>query len=272
VIRCLCLALLLAACGPALPPATLPPLTHVAATASITAVPATLAPTVTAVDSGWAAVAPGLERRELRVPVADWPLGERLVVFRVEPTAFTWRVLYTPGFPSFISAWDSRARLIFNGGFFDENDAALGLLVADGRVFGQSYEGFGGMLAVNTLGAVSLRSLSAEPYTPSEALAQAVQCFPMLVAPGGAVFDREDGQRARRTVLGADADGRLLLIVAPDGGFTLASLAAWLRASDLGLQLALNLDGGGSTGYFAGPGDQIDSLTPVPVVVALYDR
>jgi hypothetical protein len=59
-------------------------------------------------------------------------------------------------------------------------------------------------------------------------------------------------------------------VIAPQGGFTLAGLAAWLSASDLDLTLALNLDGGGSTGYYAGPGDQVDSLTPVPAVIAFY--
>ena len=254
--------LALAACGPGAPPVTLPPLTRVVATPEATATPT---------DSGWSVV-DGLERRELVVALPDWPIGERLVVFRLDPAAFTLRVLYTPGFPSFVSAWDREARLVVNGGFFDEHDAALGLLVSDGRAYGQSYAHFGGMLAMNSLGAVTLRSLAAEPYQPDEALAQAVQSFPVLVAPTGATYAEEDGQRARRTVVAQDAGGRLVVIVAPAGGFTLAGLATWLRASDLELRLALNLDGGGSTGYFAGPGDQIDSLTPVPAVIAFYKR
>jgi hypothetical protein len=261
-----------AACsGSGGPPATLVPVTRIVATANVTAIPATAEPTATAVDSGWAAVSPGLERRELTVALAGWT-AQRLIVFRADLSAFTLRVLYTPGFPSPVATWDRDARLVFNGGFFDENDAALGLLVSDGRAYGQSYEGFGGMLAVDTLGRVSLRSLAAEPVGAGEAFAQAVQCFPLLIRPDGGVYAEADDQRARRTVVGWDAAERLLVIVAPDGGFSLAGLAGWLRASDLGLRLALNLDGGGSTGYYAGPRDQIDSITPVPAVVALYER
>ncbi len=263
--------LALAACGQAAPTA-LPPLTRIVSTAPVTPLATAAPPTAAPADTGWSVVAPGLERRGLTVALPDWPLGEPLVVFRIDRAAFTLRVLYTPGFPSFVSAWDRKARLVFNGGFFDENDAALGLLVSDGRAYGQSYNGVGGMLAVNSLGVLSLRSLAAEPYQPSEVLAQAVQCFPVLVRPDGTVFDQADEQRARRTVIGQDVTGRLLLIVAPQGGFTLAGLAGWLRGSDLGLTLALNLDGGGSTGYYAGADDQIDSLTPVPAVIALYDR
>jgi YD repeat-containing protein len=269
----LCLIAALAAgagCLPPPPPATLPPVTRIVATADVTLIPPSPAPTGTPTDSGWSAIAPGLERRELGIPLAPWP-AQRLIIFRADPAAFTLRVLYTPGFPSFVSAWDRDARLVFNGGFFDENDAALGLLVSDGRAYGQTYAGFGGMLSVNTLGALSLRSLAAEPVGPNEAFAQAVQCFPLLVRPDGGRYTDEDDQHARRTAVGWDAAGRLLVLVAPDGGFTLAGLAAWLQASDLGLTLALNLDGGGSTGYYAGAGDQIDSLTPVPAVIALYD-
>jgi hypothetical protein len=263
--------LLAAACAPGPASATLPSLTRVVATAAVTAIPSSPAPTAIPADTGWIQASPGLERRQLEAPLAGWP-AENVVVFRLDPARFNLRVLYTPGFPSFVSAWDREARLVFNGGFFDENDAALGLLVSDARVYGQSYEGFGGMLAVNTLGQWSLRSLAAEPVQPQEAFAQAVQCFPLLLRPDGQIYTDEDGQRARRTAVAWDRQDRLLIIIAPTGGFTLASLAAWLRDSDLDLTLALNLDGGGSTGYYAGPRDQVDSLTPVPAVIALYEQ
>jgi uncharacterized protein YigE (DUF2233 family) len=73
-------------------------------------------------------------------------------------------------------------------------------------------------------------------------------------------------------VVGQDAAGRVYLVVAPHNAFTLAEFAAWLHDSDLGLTAALNLDGGGSTGYWAGPGDAVDSFTPVPAVVAVYAK
>ena len=195
---------------------------------------------------------------------------ENVVLFRLDPAAFTLRVRYTPGFPAVVSAWDHTARLVFNGGFFDERNAALGLLVTDGQRFGRSYAGFGGMLAVTGDGQAQVRSLKAQPFDPDEALAQAVQCFPMLLLPDGTVYAQADAAQARRTVIGQDAQGRLVLVVAPNGSFTLAGLAAWLAAGDLALTAALNLDGGGSTGYWAGPGDMIDSISPVPAVVAVY--
>ncbi len=221
-------------------------------------------------NTDWLTAAPGFERRELPVSFADGS-AERVILFRIDPAQYRFRVLYAPAQPALVSQWERNARLVFNAGFFDENNAALGLLVSDGNFFGQSYVDFGGMFAVS--GDVpSVRSLSAEPYQPGEPLEQAAQSFPMLLRPDGTVFANEDGVRARRTAIGVDGAGRVLVIVAPRGAFTLAQLAAWLRDADLGLTAALNLDGGGSTGYTAGPNDAVDSFTPVPAVIAVYAR
>ena len=206
------------------------------------------------------------------MPFRSLGFEERLIVFRIDPAFFSFRVLYTSGLPRCVSEWgaEAGARLVFNAAFFDEKDFAVGLVVSDGKVFGESYDGFGGMFMVDEQGAPSLRSLAAQPYQPGEPLAQAVQGFPLLIDPDGSVFAKDDEQRARRTALGQDAAGRVYLVVAPHNAFTLAEFAAWLHDSDLGLTAALNLDGGGSTGYYAGPGDAVDSFTPVPAVVAVY--
>jgi len=220
-------------------------------------------------DTGWLSLHPGLDRREVVVPFPALEFAEHLILFRVDPAYFTFRVRYSPGFPRFVSEWDTSARLVFNAGFFDENNAALGLLVSDGRSFGVSYADLGGMFAVVN-GRPVIRSLIFQPYRLGEPLEQAVESFPTLIYPDGSPFAKEDDVRARRTALGQDAAGRVYLIVAPHTAFTLAGLAAWLRASDLGLTIALNLDGGGSTGYSAGRYDQVDSLVPIPAVIAVY--
>jgi hypothetical protein len=248
-----------------------PPVTTGLPTATVEVV-GTLSPTVQPFDSGWVPVVDGMERRSLDAAFQSLGLVEHVVVFRIAPDQFTVRVRYTPGMPAFVSAWEPRARLVLNANFFDENNTAQGLIVADGQYFGQSYEGFGGMLGVDAEGAVRIRSLADEPFQPDEALSQAVQGFPMLIRPGAPPYAGADTARARRTVVGQDAEGRLLVFIAPAGLFTLAEMAAWLWGGDFGLVAALNLDGGGSTGYRAGANDQVDSLTPVPAVLAVYDR
>jgi uncharacterized protein YigE (DUF2233 family) len=161
--------------------------------------------------------------------------------------------------------------LVVNAGYFTPQMQAAGLIVSDGRVFGSSYGDFAGMLAVTSQGQVTLRWLKTWPYRPDEALVQAVQSFPVLVKPGrvmGFPADADQGQRARRTVVAQDTAGRLILLVSPNPRFSLHELATWLTTSDLELDIALNLDGGTSTGLWIRDHDaQIDSWVAVPAVI-----
>lgn len=228
-------------------------------------------PTPVPIAKGWASVAPGIERYALQFSLPVRNLTDHLTVFRIDQRQVTWRVLYTPGQPRYVSDWDRSAGLVINGGYFDENNRAVGLLVREGAVFGQSYTGFGGMFQVIN-GVASIRSLAAHPYASHEVFEHALQAFPLLIYPDGSAYAKEDGQVARRTALAQDAAGNLYAILATRSLITLTEFAAILRASDLGLTLALNLDGGGSTGYYAGTTDQANSYTPVPAVIAVYPR
>ena len=262
------LALIAIGCraAPLTPNPSLAPVPSLAPLTSPTAPPI---PTAT-FGPNWLTRSPGFERREWLVTFPEG-YSETVIAFRVDPAQYRLRVLYAPARPALVSQWERSARLVFNAGFFDENNVALGLLVSDGQFFGQSYVDFGGMFSV-AADVPSVRSLIDVPYQPGEALTQAVQSFPMLLRPNGTVYAKEDGARARRTAMAVDGAGRVLVFIAPRGAFTLAGLAAWLRDADLGLTAALNLDGGGSTGYAAGPNDGVDSFTPVPAVIAVYDR
>jgi uncharacterized protein YigE (DUF2233 family) len=163
--------------------------------------------------------------------------------------------------------------LIVNAGYFTPQMQTTGLVISDGRVFGSSYDDFAGMLAVTAQGQVTLRWLKTWPYRTDEALVQAVQSFPVLVKPGrvmGFPADADQGQRARRTVVAQDIAGRLVLLVSPNPRFSLHELAVWLTESDLELDIALNLDGGTSTGLWIHDHDApIDSWVPVPAVIVV---
>ncbi|HEU4327657.1 MAG TPA: phosphodiester glycosidase family protein [Roseiflexaceae bacterium] len=216
---------------------------------------------------------PGIElcRRSFR-PTPDGPPAE-LIIARLDPGLVRLRVAYDPDAPQLLSAWTRREEpmLAVNAGFFDERYHSTALLVSDGVPQGQSYQGFGGMLAVAPDGRVELRPLRDQPYDPAEPLIQAVQSFPMLVFPGGQVAPiEEDGARARRSAVALDRSGRLLVIVCASSSFTLRGLAEWLAASDLAIDRALNLDGGASTGLFFDAGETsvaIDSFERVPAVL-----
>ena len=221
-------------------------------------------------DTGWQSQGNGIELRRLKVELNG--IANRLWLARVDPARVRFRVLYDRANPRQVSEWFTSARplLAVNAGYFTEDYHATGMIISDGTRSGQSYTGFGGMFAVRA-DKVEVRWLVAKPYSPSEPLRQAVQAFPMLVHSGGkAGLSEDDGQIARRSVVGQDRKGRIVFVVSPDAFFTLKNLAAFLAASDLGLDTALNLDGGPSSGLMlAGLAGLtgVDSWIKVPAVI-----
>jgi exopolysaccharide biosynthesis protein len=201
---------------------------------------------------------------------------ERLTIMRLDPNGVRFRVHYDPAAPLPVSGWAERLQplLLVNGGYFTPENQTACLLVNDGQVWGAPYGDFAGMFAVAADGQVSVRWLTARPYDPAEPLAQAVMSFPVLVKPGGVMgfpADADAGTRARRTVVAQDFDGRILFIVAPRGYLSLHEMAVFLAESDLEIDVALNLDGGYSTGLWLNAGEQsvgIDSLVPVPSTIS----
>jgi hypothetical protein len=145
-------------------------------------------------------------------------------------------------------------------------------------MWGTPYGDFAGLFAVTAGGQVSVRWLKERPYDPAEPLIEALMSFPVLIKPGGVMgfpADADDGSPARRTVVAQDRQGHVLIVVAPRGYLSLYELARFLAASDLELDVALNLDGGASTGLWLQTEDAVlafDSLVSVPSVLAVYYR
>ena len=230
-----------------------------------------------ATDS-WRTIAPGIEQREIAIAL-NQNASVRAILVRIDPAWTVLRVHYSPGAPHSIQAWDDQlpgAAIIVNSGFFDKDDYAVGLVVSEGQVFGQSYSGFGGMFQVDASGLARVRSLISEPYR-GETLSQAVQAFPMLIEAFGVRAPQDDGfdDRSRRTLIAQDSMGRIILAVIPYSLISLSELQTWLLASDLDVQIALGLDGGRSTGMVIktpGLSTVYPSLDKVPDVIAVYLR
>ncbi len=224
-------------------------------------------------DSGWQPLYEGFERRTIRLFDENGAQFEQLFMVRIDPVLYEFQIAYSPGMPKTLADWQAEtgAMMLVNGGFFTPEFVATGLIVVDGQASGSSYGDFAGMLTMDAFG-VEVRWLAERPFTPNEPLQYALQSFPMLVKPGGVLgFPNEDGERARRTVVAQNGDGRILFILAPRGGFTLHALSQYLVESDLELDIALNLDGGTSTGLLlADSADGVLAFTAVPVVIAVY--
>ena len=235
-------------------------------------------PTATPIprDTGWQSIAPGVEYRELKIEQGD--RSDRLRLARIDPAQTRLRVLYDPDRPRRVSEWlsQSNALVAVNGNFFDPQNHALGLVIEDGqRRGGVVYEGFGGMFAVSG-DEVRVRWNVQEPYS-GEPLTYALQNFPMLVLPGGSPnLDIDDnGRCSPRTAVGQDRSGRIVFVVSPTPTFTLTEFGQWLAASDLDLNVALNLDGGTSSGLVLRSGKRnlgSDSWVEVPNVIVVEPR
>jgi uncharacterized protein YigE (DUF2233 family) len=239
---------------------------------------ATLRPTATAVprDTGWQSIGPGVEYRELKIDQGD--RSDRLRIARIDPAQARLRVLYQPDRPRRVSEWlsESNAIAAVNGNYFDPQNHALGLVIQDGQQRdGVVYQGFGGMFAVSG-DEVRVRWNVQEPYN-GEPLTDALQNFPMLVLPGGApnLEIDDNGHVSLRTAVAQDRSGRIIFVVSPAPTFTLTEFGQWLAASDLDLNVALNLDGGTSSGLVLRSGNRnlgVDSWVNVPNVIVVESR
>ena len=226
-------------------------------------------------DSGWLPLREGMEQRVINLAADDGEWLENITILRLDPAFFQFDVGYRPGQPQSLPAWQEQTGglLLVNGGFFTEANEATGLLISGGQHYGASYEGFGGMFAV-TPGGPTLRWLPQQPFDAAEPLQAALQAFPMLLTPGGVPGPTsDDGHRARRTIVAQDTEGRILFLLAAHGHFTLYGLSYYLMASDLGLNTALNLDGGASSGLLLSEPDvYVPAFALLPSVIVVHEK
>ena len=225
----------------------------------------------------WNKVATGVEVRN-----EDWKDAagddDTVTIVRFDTHKIKVSVGYQPGQPMAMNDWMQLEHplALINGGYFDQQFNATALVVSNGKVSGESYIGFGGMLTVNSHGSLSLRSLHQQPYNPNiERLEQATQSAPMLMLEGKRTQFNADASQTRRSVVAMDKQGRLLFIVSPNPIFSLDELADQLVSSDLSIETALNLDGGSSTGLYVKGGSSqvtIDSLAKLPLVIIVQAR
>jgi len=235
-------------------------------------------PTPEPLDTGWLSLRPGIELRHVLVETGN--VTERLTITRLDPAVARFSVHYAPHEPLTVKDWAARLQsfLVVNAGYFTPENVTTGLLISNGQTWGNLYGDFAGLFAVTTQEHVSVRWLKDQPYDAAEPLRQAVMSFPVLIKPGGVMgfpADADEGTPARRTAICQDLDGRILILVAPRGYLSLHELARWLAESDLGLDVALNLDGGFSTGLWLTVNEQsleIDSRVPVPSVISVEIR
>jgi exopolysaccharide biosynthesis protein len=191
----------------------------------------------------------GSEHRRIALTEADSGEEATLDLAFFFTKSATVRVIDNPKGDSDLAAVASRARAIagVNGGYFDPQNAPVGLLVSDGKSIAPLRKArlLSGVLVMTKARVDVIRP--AEYSSRKNAIA-AVQCGPFLVDGGKAVAGLNDARPARRT---------FVFISGPDRGaigfcstVTLAQLGQILATPELKVQRALNLDGGSSSAFW----------------------
>jgi len=195
----------------------------------------------------------GVEHRRIVVTESETGEEAKLDLALFATKSATLRVIDNPTGADDLAAVMRRTRGVagVNGGYFDPQDAPLGLLISDGKLIAPLRKArlLSGMLVV-TKGRVEL--LRYAEYAARKTVTAALQCGPFLVDGGRAVPGLNDTRSARRTfILTRGADRAALGFCS---SVTLAELGEILATPrivpDRTLQRALNLDGGSSSAFW----------------------
>ncbi|MGI8891359.1 MAG: phosphodiester glycosidase family protein [Chthoniobacterales bacterium] len=204
--------------------------------------------------------------------VVNAPTGEKATIhaaiFSMCETAL--RVIDQPGDPrrSLAATMPATKALAgVNGGYFDPDDAPVGLLVSDGRVISPQRKAklLAGVIFTRGDRVEIVRSSA---FAMSAKIKNAVQCGPFLVEHSKSVVGLNGTRRARRTFAGVDGEGRAVLGIC--SSVSLSELGQILAvpgaAGKIKLARAINLDGGSSSAFwFAGGGDSFSQSEFKPV-------
>jgi len=260
-------------------PAIRPTSTTIPATAT-----PTLTPTLTPTPPVWQTLRAGVSQTYLAAPTPGTEALSYVYALRIDPAQMVFQVHYDRREPHMVDEWQAltRAPILFNGGFFSGEGTPVGRIISDGTLYGAPLNygertiGVAGLFTVLE-DEVQIHVLGRGNYNPrGMRFDQAVESYPILLLPGGQpTYLTETGERARRTVIALDTQGRVVVLLSDLPIFSLYELSHWLAASGLNLEVALNLDGGRSSGLIAtlpGGGVFIPSYVPLPVVIAAYPR
>ncbi len=243
-------------------------------------------PSITPTQPAWFTLWPGVGERYIRLDVPDAEGQSYIYALRLDPARVVFRVHYDQEQPHSIEEWQTMtgAAIIVNGGFFSSNHTPVGRIIVDGDLYGYPLAldygddsvGVPGLFAVLD-DRVSIYAIGRSSFSPRGLrFDQAIESYPLLLLPGGQpTFPVETDMRARRTVIGLDEQGHVIILLSNDPLLSLHELANWLAASDLCLDSALNLDGGRSSGLIVNLRDKtkyLPAYVPLPIVIGIYVR
>lgn len=212
-------------------------------------------------DTPWHALPNKIETRELH----RTSRGSSVPIRAFRAPASTFRVVGNHYLTATKWLSQTRARVVVNGGYFDGEGHPMGLRAGKNTAASKLRRADWGVFWVkNGVAHLSHTRDFKSSIQPDEA----IQCGPRLVVDGRATDLKP--QWARRTGVGIDRRGRVVVAVS-DGDLSLDEWAdLWASPSGLDCVQALNMDGGPSTqlAVSGAKAMDVDGGWPVPDVLA----
>ncbi len=196
----------------------------------------------------WEMRSPGLETAELELRVKN-EVVDRMVLVRLDPHRYHFSVHWDTTASRKAEDWQRElgAAVVVNGAYFGGPDhAPLTPLRLSGKPAGPAnYLSTHGVFVVNG-GQVDILDLKGrDVFQTINAYPEAMVSYPLLIDANGENRAVESkAWLASRNFVGLDHEGRAVLGTTETGFFTLRRLGDFLKASPLGLRVALNFDGG----------------------------
>ena len=194
----------------------------------------------------WRPLAPGLEVAEMPV-LAQAKEVDRILMARIDPARFRFILRHGSGGGRSLGEWMSTlgSIMVMNGSFFAPGGEPVTPLLSNGRQSGPKdyHARHGAFVASDKF--TGIRDLRKKDWRQQFRDAHdATVSYPLLLGADDRNTVQPSGRRARRSFVGQDEAGRVVLGTTRTAFFSLKGLADLLPASPLRLRLALNLGGG----------------------------
>jgi len=212
------------------------------------------------------------ERRE--VAYAD---GRQVswILFKLKADIWSWSLANDPSSPKTVSAWREtlKSNLVINGSYFNEDYHPSGYYQEPNSSSSQPWpdlatqkkpDSYSGLLKIRD-GKLEISHLTDKPQAKPAKSEQALLTYPTLLANNQSLVKEDSKKYARRTILAQDAEGTTYLLITETGAVSLYEASQWLATQPEKLQIAINLDGGPSTGLSYQEGDSNFEVPSVPV-------
>ncbi|MGV2085259.1 MULTISPECIES: phosphodiester glycosidase family protein [unclassified Rhizobium] len=196
----------------------------------------------------WREVEPGYEVAEMPV-IADGKEADRVLLNRIDPTRFKFIARNAPAGDKGIDEWEKalpNAVLIVNGSYFDLHALPDTPIISEGVAMGPTtYDAKAGAFVASD-GTADIKELADQPWqTAISGSTNAMVSYPLLIGTDGQTHVPTTSKwLANRTFVGKDGAGRIIVGTTKEAFFPLATLAKFLKSSQLDLKVALNFDGG----------------------------